>query len=302
VRSRTTHQHHQPQQQQQRGERRGFTLIEILVALALSGLLLLAINAAMQHYWRLSTVGRIDAERMQIARSLNRRLAMDLRSMLYEEPPAGGSAAASTTSTTSTSDTGDASDTAAAPVSSASTAATESDPTAATDPLTLATAHLVGGPQSLTFATVRPRRNRIAYLAAQSAVNDDDQSDVRRVSYYYQAGSAGSGGLYYSNADQRYVEWAASYGTSAAAQPGELLAPEVAGAQFEYFDATTATWLPNWNSDTYGGLPRAVRVTFVFQPATAAASRLLAESITSPSTEQVTFTIDLPAAPLPEVY
>jgi prepilin-type N-terminal cleavage/methylation domain-containing protein len=281
------------------GRRGGFTLVEVLVALGLSGLLLLGINAAMQHYWRLSTVGRIDAERMQIARSLNRRLALDLRSMLYEEAPAGS--AASTASTSATAASGDATSTSAEPASSTSTT-TPDDAAATTDPLTMATAHLVGGPQSLTFATVRPRRNRIAYLAAQSAVNDDDQSDVRRVSYYYQAGSAGNGGLFYSNADQRYEEWSASNGTSATAQPGQLLAAEIAGAQFQYFDATTATWLPNWNSDTYGGLPRAIRVTLLFQPATAAASRLLAESVTSPSTEQVMLTIDLPAAPLPEVY
>jgi prepilin-type N-terminal cleavage/methylation domain-containing protein len=289
-------------------DRRGFTLVEILVALALSGLLLLGINAAMQHYWRLSTVGRIDAERMQIARSLSRRMGMDLRSMLYEEAPADP---AETSDTTTTGDTGG---TGEEPATSSSTAATEGETVEFTDPMAVASVHLIGGPEGLTFATVRPRRNRIAYLAAQSAVNDDDQSDVRRVSYYYQAGSvgvdvsaglagtAGVGGLYYRNVDQRYEEWAEANGTAGAPEPGELLAAEVGGVQFEYYDSTTMTWLPDWNSDTYAGLPRAIRVTLLFHPATAAATRLLAESVTSPSTEQVTFTIDLPAAPLPEVY
>jgi hypothetical protein len=44
----------------------------------------------------------------------------------------------------------------------------------------------------------------------------------------------------------------------------KLLAEEVTGLEFQYFDGTT--WTPDWNSDEMGGLPVAVEVLLTLQP------------------------------------
>ena len=68
----------------------GYTLFEVLLALGLSSLLMLLVYGAMESFWRLSTLGRLDAERCQLARTLIRRMEMDIRSLTYkpaEEAP-----------------------------------------------------------------------------------------------------------------------------------------------------------------------------------------------------------------------
>ncbi|MCO6458498.1 MAG: prepilin-type N-terminal cleavage/methylation domain-containing protein [Pirellulaceae bacterium] len=59
--------------------------------------------------------------------------------------------------------------------------------------------------------------------------------------------------------------WAISSGQSQQLQGlGELLAPEVTGLQFLYFDGYQ--WYPAWDSDQMGGLPLAVEITLFMQP------------------------------------
>ena len=91
--------------------RRGFTLFEVVVALALSVLLLAGVYAAMDLYWRFSTTGQEEVERAQIARAVLRRIETDLRSVVYQSPemteaakaavPAGGTAASGGAASTS---------------------------------------------------------------------------------------------------------------------------------------------------------------------------------------------------------
>jgi len=66
--------------------RRGFTLFEVVVALALSVLLLAGIYAGMDLYWRFSTTGQEEVERAQIARAVLRQIETDLRSVVYQSP------------------------------------------------------------------------------------------------------------------------------------------------------------------------------------------------------------------------
>ncbi len=47
-------------------------------------------------------------------------------------------------------------------------------------------------------------------------------------------------------------------------QQGELIAPEVVGLQFRYFDGSQ--WLEFWDSQQIQGLPLAVEVTVAIQP------------------------------------
>ena len=257
---------------------RGYTLLELLLALGLSGILMVAVYASLSHYWRLSSVGRIDAERMQLARSLVRRMAIDIRSIVdqpeEEEVPAEDEESEDGTVTVTTD---------------------------AADSTLTVTARLVGTSTSLTLVAVRPTRNRVMTATAADVALQDSQSDLRRITYSFGGGSAmETGGVSYSNVDQQEAEWAELQGVAMTEVPVELLAPEVISMQFQYLDGNTNTWMDDWHSIEYAGLPRAIRVSMQFAPASSADSEILATSRTSPTTEFVHFTIDLPAASLPE--
>lgn len=60
--------------------RRGFTLLELLLALALAALVFMAIAMAIDLHLRSIDVGRTETEEAQLARAILRRMADDLRS------------------------------------------------------------------------------------------------------------------------------------------------------------------------------------------------------------------------------
>ena len=68
---------------------RGFTLVELLLAMALTLTLMTMLYTAMDLHYRFSTMGQIEVERSQIARSLLSQMAADIRSTVYrpEEVP-----------------------------------------------------------------------------------------------------------------------------------------------------------------------------------------------------------------------
>ncbi len=240
---------------------------------------MVAVYASLSHYWRLSTVGKIDTERMQLARSLVRRMTIDIRSIV-DQPEEEENVATDEEE------------------SDEDTVTVTMDDAAST--LTV-TARLVGTADSLTLVAVRPTRNRVMMASAEELATQDSQSDLRRITYSFGGGSAtDSSGVYFSNVDQREAEWAELQGVAMTDVPVDLLAPEVISMQFQYLDGNTNTWMDDWHSIEYGGLPRAIRVSMQFAPASAADSEILATSRTSPTTEFVHFTIDLPAASLPE--
>lgn len=76
-------------------KRAGYSLLELMVALALSVLLLGAIYAGLDLFWRYSTTGQEEVERAQLARAVLRTIEMDLRSVVYksaaEEASSGNS-------------------------------------------------------------------------------------------------------------------------------------------------------------------------------------------------------------------
>lgn len=66
--------------------RRGFTLLEVLLALALSSLLVIAVGASVRAHLRAMDIGRTDVEEAQLARSLLGYIAADLRNIVHFEP------------------------------------------------------------------------------------------------------------------------------------------------------------------------------------------------------------------------
>ncbi|MCA9024401.1 MAG: prepilin-type N-terminal cleavage/methylation domain-containing protein [Planctomycetaceae bacterium] len=63
--------------------RRGFTLIEVLVALALTVVLLSAVYASINVSYQLSTAGREQMEQAQLVRALFRTIESDIRSVVF---------------------------------------------------------------------------------------------------------------------------------------------------------------------------------------------------------------------------
>lgn len=69
---------------------RGFTLLEVLLAMALGTALLAALWSAMSIHLRAFDSGRMEIERTQVARALLRKLESDLKRTLPERAPIGG--------------------------------------------------------------------------------------------------------------------------------------------------------------------------------------------------------------------
>ena len=147
-----------------------------------------------------------------------------------------------------------------------------------------------------------PRLEEYVTFLDQSTGNIDDvPSDLKTVAYFVQpagvvggiqdpleqlisqsgeppGGSPPTGGLVRRSLDRAATIYAATTGGAAMLnQTGELLAPEITGIEFGYWDGVT--WQVEWNSDTYGELPLAVQVRlYMADPQTAITGELTDES------------------------
>ncbi|MBX3443490.1 MAG: prepilin-type N-terminal cleavage/methylation domain-containing protein [Planctomyces sp.] len=82
-------------------DRRAYTLLEILIALALSLALLSAVYGSLNLYWTMSTAGQNQVVQAQLARSILRRMEVDAGSVMFGQPqtaPDDGQQAASSSS------------------------------------------------------------------------------------------------------------------------------------------------------------------------------------------------------------
>tara|TARA_B100000029_G_scaffold30488_1_gene29240 strand:- start:476 stop:1393 length:918 start_codon:yes stop_codon:yes gene_type:complete len=66
--------------------RRGFTLVEVLVAVAMALLLLTAVYAAIDMHWRYADAGQLEMRRGQVARAVYSQLCIDIRSIQFQPP------------------------------------------------------------------------------------------------------------------------------------------------------------------------------------------------------------------------
>ena len=257
-----------------RTSRNAFTLIEVILALALTAVLLSAIYAAIDLYGRLVTAGRKDVERALLARSILRRIERDLHSTIFRESEAVTTTTAEEGS--STSGTGSES------------VATAADGTAIPDVTTAYTAAgggLFGDPSSLILHVSRPSRDLNYALIGDGT--GGLTSDLLSISWFVASANAsglqgavgnlaaggsavssdavGVQGLARLEGDRLAVTMADQAGQLAdLAQGTELVAREVNYIQFSYFDGLS--WWDTWDSVSMGGLPLAVEVVIGFGP------------------------------------
>lgn len=239
------------------GARDGFSLIEVLIALSLSVLLISAVYAAIDMYWRFESVGRGEMHRSQLLRAIVQRMNEDFGSIAFQPPKPS----------TSTSEEG---------------AAAELEGTSETESLltigglaeqTSAISFGVVGTSDLLNLTVsRPARD-LAY----SSVFTEGASSPRMCDLiamtYGMADSVDGEGVWVVNANpdskrpqvgfgRRSVDLYAMEMVDEFLSPRHVIVPEIVQVQFRYYDGVA--WSDSWDSRSVGALPRAIEVTFGF--------------------------------------
>lgn len=261
----------------------GFTLVEVIIALALASLLFVAVYQALHLHWQYANAGGDDVARSQLLRAIASQFERDLRSVIYAQDPASADDAADTSATSSTgtsstsgtssSGTGTGGGTSgSSSTSGATTDASGSTTSSTTDPVDAtagSTTGLFGNANTLMFHVSKPSRD-LSYSPLGDGLNAQSRtSDLLSITYFLSGTSGGSlsgalngqTGLARLEGDRLSLTMADENGDTAALASGvRLLAAEVTNLQFEYFDGTA--WLPEWDSAALRGLPRAVAIQF----------------------------------------
>jgi hypothetical protein len=270
-----------------RATRDAFTLLEVLLTLSMSVVLMMLVGGAIQFYARDMNVRDMDIRQTQLASAVMQMIEDDLRATLHSEPVdmsglesllasvAGGESGGGGQAG------GGEEDLSAAGIESEDTSSVAETSTAdlQSGVAVLEAPGLIGNQSQIQIDLSRlPRLEEyVAMLDDTIEGIDDVPSDLKTVAYFVQsegtlggvldpldaldpeAASGGSGGLVRRSLDRAAtVEAAITGGLSRLNQTGELLAPEIAGIEFSYWDGVT--WQLEWSSDAYGQLPLAVMV------------------------------------------
>ncbi|MDB5384626.1 MAG: Pseudopilin GspJ [Planctomycetaceae bacterium] len=271
-------------------QRNGLSLVEVLISLALSMLLLSSVYTAIDLYFRQSHAGQEEIEHNQLARALLQRIELDLRSISYRETTAAATDADSDANgkTTGSGTAPAASGTAGGQSAAAGSGTTGTDTTTTTtttvkspsDAFSGSDSGLFGDAQTLVLHVSRPNKELGSLQQMNAQMMGNRTSDLKTVAFF--VAGVGSGGLQSMAAAQFATQ--SSSGTIStrglARMEGErlalqladkngsvgsmlgrtqMLAPEVSRMMFRYYDGSI--WQTQWDSVSYGGLPRAVEVT-----------------------------------------
>ena len=281
------------------GLNRAFTLLEVLLTLAMSVVLMGLIGTAFQFYAVDMNVRNMDIQQTQMAAAVMQMIEDDLRATLHSEPADMSGLEELLSSSLGGEEEGDKSgggeeeDLSAAGISMEEDIVEEMDavPLNVTSGVAvLQTPGLIGNQYQIQLDLSRlPRLEEYVQMMDQTtATLQDVPSDLKTVAYYVQSddSTAGvldslaeldpdatdltSGGLVRRSLDRAATLEAATMGNiSTLNQTGDLLAPEVKAIEFSYWDGLT--WQLEWSSDEFGELPLAVQVTiYMVDPALAA--------------------------------
>ena len=273
--------------------RSGFTLLELMLSLALTAVVTVLIGSLVQNYLINQAVGRERVRQAQLSRSILNMIAEDIRTTVRYQPfdtkgltellsgggAAGGAGAGGTQPGGSG---GGAASAGGAPPSGGAGDTTDMDTGVAALP-----PGLYGTSTSIEIDISRLPRPDEYYGQASDPVTGslgDLATDIKTVGYYVQAlrtdgiqdplgslkpidgtnsTSQGVGGLVRRSVDRAITQYAYQQSQSdALMRTGQLLAPEVIAIEFQYFDG--AMWQTEWDSSTQG-LPRVVKITIAVQ-------------------------------------
>ncbi len=280
-----------------RRTRQAMTLMEVIVALGLSVALMTLIGSALQFYATTLRTRDDQIRQTAIARGVMSMISADLRACAWSEPQdlqvlkdmlsgasalTGGGASGGSSGGSSSQSSGQSSS------GSDETTDDESMDDAALLDVTLSYSSttrpgLIGTSSQLQFDVSRlPRVDQMTTGDPNQLPSEltDVPSDLKTISYHIQSAgyggvaaplSNGSGmseaGLVRRILDREVSRYANEMGdVTRLAQTGSLVAPEVTGIEFSYWDGTM--WLTSWHSDDMGALPIAIKVRISVAPVT----------------------------------
>ncbi len=265
--------------------RRAFTLLEVILAMALAVIVIGAIGTAVHVNLRAFDSGRRDVEEARLAHALLRRIADDIRGAVQYDPQLAEEILKAATSGSSTSSAIEDAVRAAeeAGVDSASAEQLASAVSQYASNLAESTtlppvAGLYGNRYELQVDVSRlPRIDQLgqSIILTADGTSVDRVSDMKTVTYYVVGlgGAVGGPSLGGTQAGliRRELDRAV---TAFAAETGSLynidlnlspIAPEVVGIEFWYTDGSQ--WYEYWDSVERQGLPVAIEVTlYIAQP------------------------------------
>lgn len=262
--------------------RSGFTLLEVFLTLALAVVLMGLVGSAIQFYARDMNVNDMDVRQTVLAAAIVQMIEDDLRSTIHPEPvdmaPLEELLSSSLGGGEQTAQQAPTTDLSAAGITS------EVDDTEVVEETTnvavLQTPGLIGNQYQIQIDVSRlPRLEEYTAMFDDNVGNIDDiPSEIKTVTYFVQPAGTLSGvmdpldelggpanadetlgGLVRRSLDRFATTYAVINGSqSQIDQSGEILAPEVIGIEFQYYDGIT--WQLEWSSDELEELPLAVRV------------------------------------------
>lgn len=282
------------------------TLIEVLLALALSAIVAGVVGTLIQTYLVNENIGKDRVEQAKLARLTLSMIADDIRAVVRPqnfdgsglEQILGGESASSSSSSTSSGMSMSSMGSSSMDGSSLdggtgiSSSADGTSSLAGSDGITNLSElppGIYGTQSSIEFDISRlPRPDEYFPMAADptSGIVGDMPSDVKTISYFVQYdGTSGvqdplgqseryapnrqvdlggnAVGLVRRSVDRAITQYAYLNATSdSLLRTGEIIAPEVVGLEFQYFDGTM--WQIQWDSSTMG-LPTAIKVTIAVQ-------------------------------------
>lgn len=248
--------------------RRAFSLIEVIVALALSVVLISAIYGAISLHWRYETLGRERIDRAQVSLAILRKMSEDVGSVMFSVPKIEETEDSTTTTSTET-------------TSSTEETSTETN-TAVDAPVSLG---IVGTADSLQLDVSQPQVQDFVTVVDPSAPSTTPvpiQSEMVRVTWALvrpnrslDPDATGLQSLIANPALARDVtdrlqesvpeDTASALSTTSTTTEipeSSILAREVVALQFRYYDGYS--WVSEWDSTEKGRLPRAVEVSMGF--------------------------------------
>ena len=259
--------------------RSAYTLLEIILALAIAVLLLAGLYVAVDVQLRLAQSGRDRVEQSTVARGIFGRMRTDAAATVSLSDPgrfrtqntgssgggssgSGSSGGGSSTPSTSTPSSGGGSS-GAGMTGSSSTTSTDDGTEVSDDPVVLPLG-VDGTSDVLHLYLSRVPRELLA-----TTDNPPIVSDLRRVSYWLVPDPGdGSGGLARQEAKVISSTEATTLPPGLGNDGQFVFASEVKSLTFEYYDDQSQSWLSEWHSTDLGadnktpkGSPHAIRVT-----------------------------------------
>lgn len=267
----------------------GFTLLEVILSLALVTLVLAAMGAATVFHYRAVESAKSRLAEAQLARAVLERMAQDIRGAVPYDPVNFAQLIPGLVTRTSQSDLADAASAAGLDASMLFSEGGDSLSGMGQDAASGALPHSVPGLygdidwiQVDVSRLPRPDQLQSEIFLSADGMLIDRVSDVKTVTYfvldpaeassYTIASTPGvtgfeqQGGLVRRELDRAVTAYLADTGEldqiDNTLQP---IAPEVEAVEFAYFDGSS--WTDSWDSDLQGTLPTAVEIRLYVRPA-----------------------------------